>query len=217
MHLAPLRRLLDRHPDLRAVIDHGAKPAIAEGFSEDWAREMRGLARETSVFCKLSGLVTEAGAGWTGEGLRPYVDHLVEAFTADRLLWGSDWPVVTLAASYAGWWEATQRCLAGLDRRRARPHFRRHGAALLPACLTGDLLDRWRQGEARRGDGGDECVLSACGIGISGGRRTSHESLPVKWARTARSPAVGGVASTMVMSFVAISCSASPSGFDQFS
>jgi L-fuconolactonase len=114
-HLAPLRRLLGRHPDLRAVIDHGAKPAIAQGFSEEWAGAMRGLARETSVFCKLSGLVTEARAEWTEEGLCPYVDHLLEAFTPDRLLWGSDWPVVTLAAPYAGWWAATQRLFAGLD------------------------------------------------------------------------------------------------------
>ena len=116
VHLAPLRRLLDRHPDLRAVIDHGGKPAIAQGFSTDWARQMTALARETPVFCKLSGLVTEAGGDWTAETLRPYVDHLVEAFTPDRLLWGSDWPVVTLAASYAGWWEATRERLAGLDR-----------------------------------------------------------------------------------------------------
>lgn len=115
VHLVPLRRRLDRHPDLRAVIDHGGKPAIAEGFSADWARQVTALARETPVFCKLSGLVTEAGAGWTADMLRPTVDHLVEAFTPDRLLWGSDWPVVTLAASYAGWWEATQLCLAGLD------------------------------------------------------------------------------------------------------
>jgi L-fuconolactonase len=115
VHLKPLRRLLDRHPDLRAVIDHGAKPAIAEGFSADWAREMAGLARDTPVFCKLSGLVTEAGTGWTGEVLRPYIDHLVEAFTPDRLLWGSDWPVVTLATSYTGWREAAELCLAGLD------------------------------------------------------------------------------------------------------
>jgi L-fuconolactonase len=112
-HLPPLRRLLDRHPDLRAVIDHGAKPAIAEGFSADWAGAMRGLARETSVFCKLSGLVTEAGGGWTGEGLRPCVDHLIEVFTPDRLMWGSDWPVVMLVAPYQGWWSATQHCLAG--------------------------------------------------------------------------------------------------------
>lgn len=114
-HLAPLRRLLDRHPDLRVVIDHGAKPAIAEGRFDDWASDMAGLARGTSAFCKLSGLVTEAGADWTVDRLRPYVDHLVAEFSPDRLLWGSDWPVVTLAASYGTWWDAANRLLFGLD------------------------------------------------------------------------------------------------------
>src|SRR5260221_6095110 len=114
-HLTPLRRLLDRHPDLRAVIDHAAKPAIAAGEFDDWAAAMAGLARDTSVFCKLSGLVTEAGRDWSVERLRPYVEHLVAAFTPDRLLWGSDWPVVTLAAAYAAWWEAANILLDGLD------------------------------------------------------------------------------------------------------
>jgi L-fuconolactonase len=113
-HLVPLRRLVDRHPDLRVVIDHGAKPAIASGQFADWAAAMSGVACGTPVFCKLSGLVTESGADWTEDRLRPYVDHLVDAFTPTRLLWGSDWPVVTLAASYATWWSTTNRLLAGL-------------------------------------------------------------------------------------------------------
>jgi L-fuconolactonase len=114
-HLAALRRLVDRHPDLRVVIDHGAKPDIAGGQFEEWAAAMTGFARDTPVFCKLSGLVTESGAGWSEDRLRPYVDHLVAAFSPARLLWGSDWPVVTLAASYDRWWTAANRLLAGLD------------------------------------------------------------------------------------------------------
>jgi L-fuconolactonase len=114
-YLAALRRLADRHPDLRIVIDHGAKPAIADGRFADWAAAMSGFARETSVFCKLSGLVTESGADWTEDRLLPYVDHLVAAFSPARLLWGSDWPVVTLAASYGAWWMAANRLLSGLD------------------------------------------------------------------------------------------------------
>jgi L-fuconolactonase len=113
-HLAPLRRLVDYHPELRIVIDHGAKPDIAGGQFADWAAAMSGFARDTPVFCKLSGLVTESGTDWTEDRLRPYVDHLVDAFTPTRLLWGSDWPVVTLAASYATWWSTTNRLLAGL-------------------------------------------------------------------------------------------------------
>jgi L-fuconolactonase len=114
-HLAALRRLVDRHPDLRIVIDHGAKPAIAGGQFGDWAAAMSAFARDTSVFCKLSGLVTESGANWTEDRLRPYVDHLVATFSPARLLWGSDWPVVTLAASYGAWWIAASRLLSGLD------------------------------------------------------------------------------------------------------
>lgn len=115
VHLAALRRLADRHPDLRIVIDHGAKPDIANDGFDGWAASMAGLARETPVYCKLSGLVTEAGADWTEDRLRRYVDHLVTEFTPFRLLWGSDWPVVTLAASYGAWWATANRLLAGLD------------------------------------------------------------------------------------------------------
>lgn len=114
-HLPALRRLADRHPDLRIVIDHGAKPAIADSRFDDWAAAMAGFARGTPVFCKLSGLVTESGADWTDDRLRPYVDHLVAAFSPARLLWGSDWPVLTLAADYGAWWAAANRLLAGID------------------------------------------------------------------------------------------------------
>jgi L-fuconolactonase len=116
VHLAALRRLVERHPDLRIVIDHGAKPAIANGEFDDWAAAMAGFGRDTPVSCKLSGLVTEAGANWTDDRLRRYVDHLVAVFTPARLLWGSDWPVVTLAASYSAWWEVAHRLLADLDK-----------------------------------------------------------------------------------------------------
>jgi L-fuconolactonase len=118
-HLPNLRVLLARHPDLRVVIDHGAKPDIARwgGAREAraaWAGAMAELARESGVACKLSGLVTEAGPGWRADDLRPYVDHLLECFGPDRLLWGSDWPVVNLAGGYAAWWEAAGACLAAL-------------------------------------------------------------------------------------------------------
>ncbi len=114
-HLAALRRLVERHPDLRIVIDHGAKPAIASGEFDSWAAAMSGFARETPVCCKLSGLLTEAGADWTDDRLRRYVDHLVAEFSPIRLLWGSDWPVVTLVAPYGAWWAAANRLLVDLD------------------------------------------------------------------------------------------------------
>jgi L-fuconolactonase len=114
-HLGALRRLADCQPDLRMVIDHGAKPDIANDRFDDWAASMTGLARDTPAYCKLSGLVTEAGEDWTEDRLRRYADHLVAEFSPARLLWGSDWPVVTLAASYGTWWAAANRLLGGLD------------------------------------------------------------------------------------------------------
>jgi L-fuconolactonase len=114
-HLPNLRRVLDRHPDLRVVIDHAAKPEIAAERLATWAVDMRALARETTAWVKLSGLLTEAGPDWSVERLRPYVDHLLEHFGPTRLIFGSDWPVVTLAASYGEWLTVTEALLAALD------------------------------------------------------------------------------------------------------
>ena len=108
-HLRVLREFVARNPALDVVIDHAAKPNIAAGEIDDWARDMRMLGRETLVTCKLSGLVTEAAPGWTVETLKPYVDVLIEAFGADRLMWGSDWPVLNLNGDYARWLDAAER------------------------------------------------------------------------------------------------------------
>jgi L-fuconolactonase len=105
--LPALLQMFERHPDLPVVIDHGAKPDIAGGGWEPWASLMRAVAANPRARCKLSGLVTEAGAGWTIDQLRRYVDHLVDCFGAQRLMWGSDWPVVNLAATYPAWFAAT--------------------------------------------------------------------------------------------------------------
>ncbi|HYI25827.1 MAG TPA: amidohydrolase family protein [Thermomicrobiales bacterium] len=88
-------------PHLRFVVDHIAKPPIASGEIDDWAALMREFAALGNVACKLSGMVTEADpAGWTPEDLTPYVATVVEIFGPERLMFGSDWPVCTLAASY---------------------------------------------------------------------------------------------------------------------
>jgi L-fuconolactonase len=115
-HLPNLRRLLDRHPDLRVVIDHAAKPDIAGARWDPWAADMRALARDTAAWVKLSGLVTEAGPGWAVTSLRPYADHVLEHFGPARTLFGSDWPVVTRRATYAEWVAAAEALLAGLER-----------------------------------------------------------------------------------------------------
>jgi L-fuconolactonase len=105
-HLPLIGELARRHPDLAVVIDHAAKPDIANGSFRPWAGHMARLARDTSWCCKLSGLVTEARADWQVDDLRPYVDHLLATFGPSRLMWGSDWPVVTLASNYRRWREA---------------------------------------------------------------------------------------------------------------
>lgn len=114
-HLKNLNRLLARHSDMRVVVDHGAKPQIRDGSLDGWADDMAALARDTSAWCKLSGLVTEADADWSVDTLRPVVEHLLSSFGPDRLIWGSDWPVCTLAAGYGQWMEATDSLLAAVS------------------------------------------------------------------------------------------------------
>ncbi|HEX4260271.1 MAG TPA: amidohydrolase family protein [Acetobacteraceae bacterium] len=114
-HLPPLLRLADRYPDLPVVVDHGAKPAIAAGLWQPWAADIARLARETGAFCKLSGLVTEAAPDWNVAALRPYVMHLLDCFGPERLMWGSDWPVVSLGGGLARWQDATDTLLAPLS------------------------------------------------------------------------------------------------------
>ncbi len=93
--------LVQAFPEQRFVLDHIAKPLIAEGKMEPWATEIRELARAGNVTCKLSGMVTEAKwTGWKAEDFRPYLDVVFEAFGTERLMIGSDWPVCTLAGDY---------------------------------------------------------------------------------------------------------------------
>jgi len=102
-HLPAILELVRRWPDLRVVIDHGAKPEIATGVLDPWREHMAALAARPGVHCKLSGLLTEAGDTPTAEVVAPYAAHLIELFGPDRLMWGSDWPVLNLAGDYATW------------------------------------------------------------------------------------------------------------------
>lgn len=102
-HLAALRRFADRFPDLPIVIDHGAKPEIAQGGTPGWAADLVALGQRPNIWCKLSGLLTEAGTRTGIEDIRPFADTLFTVFGPDRLIWGSDWPVLELAGSYGGW------------------------------------------------------------------------------------------------------------------
>jgi L-fuconolactonase len=105
VHLDALYILLQRYPELRVVIDHGAKPDIASDTFNPWAEKIQKISEDSTAFCKISGLVTEAGANVSYEKLYVYMNHLASCFGAQRLMWGSDWPVCTLAATYSEWVE----------------------------------------------------------------------------------------------------------------
>lgn len=114
--------LVRRCPEVRFILDHIGKPAIRAGRLDPWRAEIDELAQLPNVVCKLSGLVTEADhAAWTEADLAPYVAHVLAAFGPARLMFGSDWPVATLACPYRRWLEVLDSALAGLtevDRRR---------------------------------------------------------------------------------------------------
>lgn len=114
-HLPALFSFAERFPDLPIAIDHGAKPGIAQGTMEPWRRDIARVAGMPQVHCKLSGLVTEAGADWDVARLQPYVDHILDVFGPQRVIWGSDWPVLNLASDYAGWIVASEALLACLN------------------------------------------------------------------------------------------------------
>ncbi|WP_211445034.1 amidohydrolase family protein [Collimonas humicola] len=114
-HLPSLLAFAKRYPELPLVIDHAAKPHIADGRMEPWRSLISQLAAMPQVYCKLSGLVTEAAAGWQISQLQPYAAHVLAAFGAERVIWGSDWPVLNLAADYGRWLEVAEALLAGLE------------------------------------------------------------------------------------------------------
>jgi L-fuconolactonase len=102
-HLRPLLAFAQRHPQLPIVIDHAAKPAIARGELQPWLNDLAALAALPQVCCKLSGLLTEAGPFPHSQRLQPWMEAVYRLFGPQRLVWGSDWPVLRLAGSYEGW------------------------------------------------------------------------------------------------------------------
>ena len=94
-------KLVNRFPEQKFVLDHLAKPAIKRGELAPWDRQIRELAKHPNVYCKISGMVTEASwDSWQSTDFRPYLDIVVDAFGVDRLMYGSDWPVALLGGSY---------------------------------------------------------------------------------------------------------------------
>ncbi|MDF2959186.1 MAG: amidohydrolase [Paenibacillus sp.] len=113
-HLPYILEAMRDFPALTAVVDHAAKPFIAEGIIEPWKSHMTALAAYPNVMCKLSGLVTEADqSSWRHEDFIPYVHHIIEVFGLDRVMFGSDWPVCLTTCSYGEVYEALQNALPG--------------------------------------------------------------------------------------------------------
>lgn len=109
-HLPQTIEFVDRHPEQVFVLDHIAKPRIKDGVLKPWEENLRELARRENVFCKLSGVVTEADwHGWTDEQLKPYLDAVLATFGSRRVMFGSDWPVCLVASDYERWLETVHR------------------------------------------------------------------------------------------------------------
>jgi len=119
-HLKNIINIAKQYPDLQIVLNHGAKPTINENFDEEefnkWATLMKELSSYENVTCKLSGLVTECTNGYSKELLMPYVKTIIDSFTPQRVIWGSDWPVVKLKCSYEEWVTLSKDLLSYLNK-----------------------------------------------------------------------------------------------------
>ena len=141
-HLPTAIELVSRFPRQRFVLDHLAKPHIRAGEIREWEHGMRELAKSPLVFCKLSGLVTEADwTHWTAADIEPFLDVALECFGPYRLLAGSDWPVCTLAANYA-------RAIGLID-----DYMRDRLPLERESVMGGNAARLWRLPDARRSSG----------------------------------------------------------------
>jgi L-fuconolactonase len=122
--LAASIALADACPNTQIVLDHIAKPGIKAGLMQPWASQMHALAKRENVVCKLSGVATEAGADWTANTLRPYLQIALNAFGPSRLMFGGDWPVSTLALTYPAWVSMVDALIAELSDTEQRQIYR---------------------------------------------------------------------------------------------
>jgi L-fuconolactonase len=112
-------------PDVSFVLDHIGKPGIKDGLLDPWRAHIREMVALPNVVCKLSGLTTEADhETWTRDQLKPYIDHVIECFGPDRILYGGDWPVSELAGSYLQWLATLDWATAGFSPADKRKLFR---------------------------------------------------------------------------------------------
>lgn len=110
-HLDVIIKFVATNPNLKIVIDHAAKPSFCSDDFDIWAKAMLALSRNDNVYCKLSGLWTEASGDVSDANIRPYIHHLVSCYGARKLMWGSDWPVLNLAGDYSAWLAQARRLL----------------------------------------------------------------------------------------------------------
>jgi L-fuconolactonase len=144
-HLANLHAIQLRYPEMRVVLDHCMKPQIrthSEDTFRSWADGMTRLA-EAGAYCKFSGLVTEADPDWTVADLQPYAEHVFGVFGAERVMWGSDWPVCRRRGEYGVWHAAAEQLAAGLSEAETARIFggtasEFYGLTGAAACSTAD-------------------------------------------------------------------------------
>ena len=114
--LEPAIHMVERQPEVKFMLDHMGKPDIRNREMQSWKTNIRRLAQNPNVYCKVSGLVTEADLHrWQVDDLRPYFDFALEQFGIDRLVFGSDWPVLTLATSYQQWFATARELCSGFS------------------------------------------------------------------------------------------------------
>jgi L-fuconolactonase len=122
--------LCRRCPDVRFVLDHIAKPGIKAGLMEPWSAEIAELARLQNVWCKISGVVTEADhAAWNEKEVAPYIDHAIQCFGYERVMFGGDWPVSELATTYRRWVDLVEQVIAPASKAEQRKLFRDNATA----------------------------------------------------------------------------------------
>jgi L-fuconolactonase len=134
--MASTVKMVAQCPNVQFILDHIGKPQIKNHLMEPWRTELRKLAEYPNVWCKMSGLVTEADhQHWTPADLRPYIDHVMECFGADRVIYGGDWPVAFQATEYPRWVSTLEDALAGASERELRAIFHDNAIAFyrLPA------------------------------------------------------------------------------------
>lgn len=120
-HMGNILKFAERIPEVPMVLDHIGKPAIKDGMMQPWADQLRVLARFPNVWCKISGVATEADhQRWTSDQLKPYIEVAIDAFGFERIMFGGDWPVATQAIQYRQWVEILDEVMVGVTQGEQR-------------------------------------------------------------------------------------------------